>query len=117
MRAQFVKGKDPKAAMGLGLVTIELDYHNFYMDEDNPGKPDLTDAATKYEVTRLKDSGLKYKFKQSDWGPVLITLTGSRDQLAPFVAEYLDEPVEMVRNAFSQWDGIDQEDLWNLMGY
>ena len=114
--ADFERGKDPKSAMGLGMVEIELDYHNFHLDEYT-GKPDMDDDDTAWAVSELKKSGLRYEFKESGHGPVLVKLKGTRDQLAPFVAEYLDEPEDMVRNAFSQWDGIEVREVWKLMGY
>ena len=117
MRAKFVRGKDPKAALGLGPVTVTLDYHNFYMDEDDPTKPDMSEEDTVYALEQLKDSGLQYEFEQTDWGPVEVTLTGPRDKMAPFVAEYLDEDVDMIRDAMYQWDGKNERDFWKLAGY
>ena len=121
MRAKFVRGKEPKSAMGLGMVTISLDYHNFEFDEekleDGIIAPDMDDQETVYAIEHLENSGLKYEFAGTNYGPIEVTVTGTRDQMTPFIAEYLDEPVEMVRNAFSQWDGKDERDAWKLMGY
>ena len=117
MRAKFVRGQENiPSKLGLGLVTIELDYHNFRFDEDT-GEPDMSDEDTAYSVEQLEESGLQYEFKESNWGPVLVTLTGSRDKMAPFVAEYLEEPVDMIRDGMYQWDGKDEHDFWKLIGY
>lgn len=115
MRAKFVRGKDPKAALGLGPVTVELDYHNFYLDDD--GNPDMDSDDTVYAVRQLDESGLQYEFEQSSYGPVLVKLTGTRDKMAPFVAEYLDEDADMIRDAMYQWDGNDEGEFWRLIGY
>lgn len=111
----FERGRDPKSAMGLGMVEIELDYHNFILDDD--GNPDIEDEDTAYALKELQDSGLEYSLEKSNWGPILVRLRGYRDQLASLIASYLDEPVGEVRNAFQQWDGVDETELWNLMGY
>lgn len=112
---RFERGIEPKTAMGLGLVEIELDYHNFILDDD--GNPDMDEEDTAYALQELKDSGLQFKFEPSSWGPVLVKLKGTRDKMAPFVAEYLDEPVEDIKNAMYQWDGKDERDFWKLAGY
>ena len=116
MRAKFVRGSENiPGKLGLGLVTVELDYHNFYLDDD--GNPDMDSEDTVYALKELEDSGLQYEFKQSSWGPVEVTLTGTRDKMAPFVAEYLDEPVDKIRDGMYQWDGKKEGDFWKIIGY
>jgi hypothetical protein len=114
---RFERGIDPKSKMGLGEVTVELDYHNFKLDDD--GNPDLEDEDTVAALEWLNDSGLKFKFQEETrtYGPVVVTLTGTREKMVPFVADYLDEPVEDIRDAMYKWDGKEEEDFWKLAGY
>jgi hypothetical protein len=111
------RGADPKTKMGLGLVTIELYYHKMLMDEDDPTKPDMEDEDTAYAVEQLEESGLQYKFTPTKHGSIIVTLKGSRDQMGPFVAEYLDDDVEDIKDAMYQWDGREEGDFWKLAGY
>lgn len=128
MRAQLVsenvnfkRNIDPIRAMGLGLVSVTLDYHNFELDEEKREDgiivPDTSESNTASAVRDLDRSGLEYEFFESNVSNVEVKLTGPRGRMAPFVAAYLAEPVEMVRNAFYKWDGKEERDIWELMGY
>ena len=127
MKAQFVnenvkfeRGIDPKKAMGLGFVTVILDYHNFQLDEDKLEKgvvkPDMYDEDTAYAVKELNRSGLQYEFIET-YGAVEVKITGTRDEMAPFVADYLAEPVGPIKDGFYKWNGINETEFWRLIGY
>ncbi len=120
---EFKRGMDPKEAMELGLMTMPLIFENIIYDEEkwNDGimEFDLEDSETKETYDQLKQIGVKWEipFSTADRNPEII-FTGTRDQIAKVIAEvYLGEDLQTVKDAISQWDGTDIDDLWGMLGY
>lgn len=120
---EFERGKDPKKAMGLGLITIDLEFQGVIYDEDKWDAGimefDLSDPETKETYDQLKQIGLKWKIPLPSGAYMPeIKFTGTRDQITILLTEvYLQEDFQTIKDAMNKWDGRNTDDLWDILGY
>lgn len=122
MRAKFVRGKDVKGTLGLGLVSLNLDLHNFDLDENAYDEtrmiyPDYSSPDTRRFMEILKEAGVNWEITSGFEDPVWMRITGNRDGVAKVFASYLDEDLEKVRDGLYNWDGNNESELWDNLGY
>ena len=118
---EFERGMDPKSKMGLGFVTLELQFMPVLYDdeawEEGIYQFDMEDPETSQIVQDFKDIGIKYEIIPdllNDDQP-FIKFTGTREQMAKVLEIYRGEPAESFLPILRKWDGKSDREFGEMI--